>query len=1256
MKHRFTRRITSVLLVAGALQIGVLTSAGQSSNIPVPGTANPWLADASSASSGDTAPAESPVLVQLVDLKAGDEITFSATGSVSYAGFTPTDPPDGDNGGGGFRSLYHLSDSANGGPENGIAGLNAPADALIGVFLGPNAPSPDSLPASFLNFAPNGNVPGNIDYTNLAPAIAQPFFIGDGLTSSGTPQRITVPAGATRLFLGAMDGTGWYNNTGSFSVSIALAFSAPPPPVAPANGGLSTTNFTVDGSYSATGNLADTTLRFAAQQAGTPAGLQVRVQTSTTPNVESSWSDLNDGNGGRLTYSDALQAFVLNSKAYPPQSGVFFRAVASGGGYPDSISNVVGPFDLTSSKAPLGSTRLDFTGNGNIADLYFRTTESATPSGISLRVQTSTTPNDEGSWSDLQNGNSGIMTQSTNPKQFLLLVNNYPTTQGIYFRAIATAPGYADSISNLMGPFDVTATVPPVVEVTVADQLSGSGDGHSPDSPILLSADSAGFAARVQSDRPVKTVQLQIDGHAVNEFPGNPNPNTLYVDFVNPLIGDHVYEAVAINDLGATARAGTGVIYVRVVPSQNAARIARAADSPAAATSTGHVFHVVNSGGDWTTASTWADENGQPGVPGLNDLAVVGSSHVTLHTPEGVGIQAGSVSLSSGGVIEGFGSLQVNKTITLFGGSFVNGATLVILDSATANLLNPQDINFGGRVANHGTFNVHGSGGFVGATEFDFTGTINWLPPIQIPANGGTDPLAAVRIVGAISFTGNGLITGTISPLITHDGATVISNDGHSLVGNSGGTIISTHGGGIVASGGGNIVASGGGNVISRDSAGIVATGGGNIVATGGGNFHSNGSTSVDAPTDSGFTQNGGETNLSACTIVGPVTLNGGTLSGTGFIQGNLTNNGGYITPGHSAGAVAVLGNFTQGSNGTTIIEAGGASGEQFDSLQVAGTASLGGKLDVKTINGFTPDPAQLFNPISYTSATGSLANSANISATVNATGITTTINPSLPNPSAGQPLNIATRLAIQGGDNVLIAGFIVIGPSGSTKKVLIRGMGPSLTNLGVAGAISDPLLELHEPDGTVVVNDDWQQGDTSQIPNGFAPSDSRESVIVATLTPGTYSALVKGAHGETGVGLAEVYDLESASTARLANVATRGLVQTGDNVLIGGFIIGGTEPTKVIVRAIGPSLAAFGVPNPLPATTLELHDANGSVISNDGWRSTQESEIIATTIPPTSDDEAAIVATLVPGTYTAVVRGKNDTTGIAVIEAYNLK
>jgi hypothetical protein len=248
---------------------------------------------------------------------------------------------------------------------------------------------------------------------------------------------------------------------------------------------------------------------------------------------------------------------------------------------------------------------------------------------------------------------------------------------------------------------------------------------------------------------------------------------------------------------------------------------------------------------------------------------------------------------------------------------------------------------------------------------------------------------------------------------------------------------------------------------------------------------------------------------------------------------------------------------------------------------------------------------------------------------------------------------NISTRGLVQTGDNVLIAGFIVTGPSGSTKRVLIRGIGPSLAQSGVPGTLSDPLLELHEPDSSVVINDDWQQGDPSQIPAGFAPADPRESVIVATLAPGSYSAIVKGSHGETGIGLVEVYDLDTAFTAKLANISTRGFIDTGDNVMIGGFIIGGGEPARVLVRAIGPSL---GVQGALEDPILELHDGNGSTISNDDWRETQESEIIATTIPPNNEREPAILATLVPGNYTAILRGKNDTTGIGLVEAYNLQ
>jgi hypothetical protein len=1034
------------------------------------------------------------------------------------------------------------------------------------------------------------------------------------------------------------------------------------PPLPPVHGGLSTTIFRVNGSDSPTVSVCDTVLSFAAIQTGTPAGLIVRVQFTTTPTpndaTNTSWTNLPNGTGGSMVYDPADQEFILTSANYPLVSNVYFRAISAGSAYQDSsISNFVGPFDVTSTKPQIGSTRLDFTGNGNIADLYFRASESATVTGMSVRVQASTTPGDECSWSDLSNG---TMTQSTDPKQLLLLVNNYPTTKGVCFRAIASASGYADSISNTMGPFDITAVIPPAVTVTTANPLPGSGDGHDPDHPIIVAVDNGAFAVTVQSTRALKTVQLQVSGLPVTDYPGSSDPNAVYIAYFTPTIGLHVYEGVAINDLRARARAGSGAIYVRVVPSSSAAKAERTTGADAAAAApAGHIYRVVNSGGEWNASSTWSDENNNPGVPGEKDLAIIGSSTIRCSFD----VVAGSVTLGVGGVIIGPGTFDVYGTITLLGGSFQN-STLDVF--GTANLLNPQDVKFGGTLINHGTFNVHGSGGLLGADVFSNDGTVNWLTPLQIPLNAATDPAAALRILQANSVTGNGVLTGGLTALVGNDGSSLIGNDGATLVASGGGNLVASGGGNLVASGGGNLVASGGGNLVATGGGNLVASGGGNLVATGGGNLVASGggnfqptarmkaATAAAAP---GYTQNSGETNLSACTIVGPVTLNGGVLSGTGFIQGDLTNNGGYISTGHSPGVMAVIGNFAQSANGTLIIKKGGPSPSQFDQLQVGGVASLGGKLDIKTINGYTPDPADTFCPLGFGSVSGTFASvSSNAQVTVNASGLLTSVDPTKPNPTNGQPLNIATRLQIQSGDNLLIGGFIITGPAGSTKKVLIRGIGPSLANFGVAGTIPDPFLELHNPDGSVVSNDNWKQApNVAEIPSGFAPTNDLESIIYTTLSPGNYTAILKGAHGEAGVGLVEAYDFDTASTAKLANIATRGFVNTGDNVMIGGFIIGGTEPANVLVRAIGPSLIPF-VQGALQATTLELHDANGGVISNEGWRNTQESEIQATTIPPTNDNEAAILATLVPGNYTAIVRGKNDTTGIAVVEAYNLQ
>ena len=133
-----------------------------------------------------------------------------------------------------------------------------------------------------------------------------------------------------------------------------------------------------------------------------------------------------------------------------------------------------------------------------------------------------------------------------------------------------------------------------------------------------------------------------------------------------------------------------------------------------------------------------------------------------------------------------------------------------------------------------------------------------------------------------------------------------------------------------------------------------------------------------------------------------------------------------------------------------------------------------------------------------------------------------------------------------------------------------------------------------------------------------------------------------------------EVYDLDRTVNSKLANISTRGLVQTGNNVMIGGFIVVGPDSQKVIVRAMGPSLPLSGA---LANPTLELHDGNGALFAaNDDWRSDQEAEIIATGIAPSNNLESAIVRTLAPGNYTAIVRGVNDTMGVALVEVYRIR
>lgn len=259
--------------------------------------------------------------------------------------------------------------------------------------------------------------------------------------------------------------------------------------------------------------------------------------------------------------------------------------------------------------------------------------------------------------------------------------------------------------------------------------------------------------------------------------------------------------------------------------------------------------------------------------------------------------------------------------------------------------------------------------------------------------------------------------------------------------------------------------------------------------------------------------------------------------------------------------------------------------------------------------------------------------------------------------PATGQPLNISTRARVQTGDNVMIAGFIITGTA--DKRAIVRGIGPSLTGFGVADALQDPTLELHDHTGALIAsNDNWRDTQQSEIQaSGLAPSDDRESAIIMTLSPNAYTAIERGKNDTTGVGLVEVYDLDQTANSKFANISTRSFVEVGDNVMIGGFIIGGGNGSAVVVvRAIGPSLSQFGVPNALADPTLELHDANGTLVaSNDNWKDTQQTEIQATGLAPTNDLESAILISLPNGASTAIVRGKNSGTGVALIEVFRL-
>jgi hypothetical protein len=262
-----------------------------------------------------------------------------------------------------------------------------------------------------------------------------------------------------------------------------------------------------------------------------------------------------------------------------------------------------------------------------------------------------------------------------------------------------------------------------------------------------------------------------------------------------------------------------------------------------------------------------------------------------------------------------------------------------------------------------------------------------------------------------------------------------------------------------------------------------------------------------------------------------------------------------------------------------------------------------------------------------------------------------------------GKELNISTRLHVETDQHVGIAGFII---SGSTSaKIIVRALGPTLAQFGVPGILQDPILELYNSSNNrIAFDDNWKNAQQSEIQaSGFAPGDDHEAAIVLTLPPGNYTAIVRGVNATVGAALLEVYDLDQSSASLITNISTRGPVETDANVMIGGFIIGGglgsngDGSSEVLVRGIGPELTSFGIVDALQDPQIDLFDGNGNLLtSNDNWKDSQQAAIQATGLAPGDDRESAILTTLIQGNWTAIMHGKNNATGVGLIEVYRIQ
>jgi len=590
------------------------------------------------------------------------------------------------------------------------------------------------------------------------------------------------------------------------------------------------------------------------------------------------------------------------------------------------------------------------------------------------------------------------------------------------------------------------------------------------------------------------------------------------------------------------------------------------------------------------------------------------------------------------------------------GGGILNVGTLTIIDSTISD--NQTGDGGAGRPGGGGGVPGGGGGGGGGISNGGTATVVNSTVSGNRTGNGGSASFGQERSPGSGGGISNG---GTL----TISNSTISGNQ----IGNG-----SFNNSGFYDSGGGGLYSGGGQTTISNST--ITAN---DAVRFGGGIYHSspypNGTVTLRSTIVAG---NSGEW----ADIYGTVQSEGYNLIGD--------QHGATITPNPGAGPdfyglpeldpLADNGGPTRThlprSNSLAIDKGKNFSASSTDQRGLgftrvvdqpdgtypnAADATDIGAVELAGTTTATPTPTATATPAATATATATATPAPTATATPTATSTATPTPTATPTGAAILARNVSTRARIETGDNVMIAGFIISGTV--PKKVVLRGLGPSLQDINVAGFVADPVLELRGSNGALILgNDNWQD-DSAQAAEiqaaGLAPTRSQESAIVLTLVPGTYTVIVQGRNDTTGVGLVEVYDIDN-SNSQLANMSTRGFVQTGDNVIIGGFTLGGAgNSTRIAIRAVGPSLSNFGLSSVLQDPILELRDGNGSLlVSNDNWTDDAASaaELTAHGLALPNPNESGIFFDHIsPGQFTAVVAGKNGGIGTALLEIYNL-